>query len=134
MELFDPYKITLLVVGLSGLMMLIQILIADIAAIRQQHTPGYPVKPDHNSFLFRATRVHSNTNESISVFVLFAFFGVFTESNPFYLNVFSIIYFISRLAHMCFYYGDFKLARSVSFPLILIGLIGMFITGLVSWL
>ncbi len=81
MELFDPYRITLLVAGLTGLMMLIQILIADIAAIKLQHTPGYPVKPDHNSFLFRAARVHSNTNESIAAFVLFVFFGVLTESN-----------------------------------------------------
>ena len=33
MELFDPYKITILLLGFTGLMMLVQILIADIAAI-----------------------------------------------------------------------------------------------------
>jgi len=33
---------------------------------------------------------------------------------------------------MCFYYGDFKLARSISFPLSLVGLIGMFITAIVA--
>jgi len=134
MELFDPYKITLLVAGLTGLMMLIQMLIADVAAIKEKHTPGYPVKPDHASFLFRAARVHANTNESIAAFILFAFFGVFTASSALYLNVFSVIYLVSRIAHMCFYYGDFKLARSISFPLSLIGLIGMFITGITSWL
>jgi len=134
MELFEPYKITILVSGLTGLMMLIQILIADVVAIKEAHTPGYPVKPDHNSFLFRAVRVHANTNESIAAFVLFAFFGVFSASSALYLNVFSAIYFVSRLAHMCFYYGNFKLARSISFPLSLIGLIGMFITGLIAWI
>ena len=132
MELFDPYKITLLVAGLTGLMMLIQILIADVAAIKEQHTPGYPVKPDHTSFLFRAARAHANTNESIAVFVLFLLFGVFSASSALYLNAFSSIYLVSRIAHMCFYYGNFKLARSISFPLSLIGLIGMFITGLMT--
>jgi len=132
MEIFDPYKITILVSGLTGLMMLIQILIADVAAIKEQHTPGYPVNPDHNKFLFRAARAHANTNESIAIFVLFALFGVLSASNAFYLNIFSVIYIVSRIAHMCFYYGNVKLARSISFPLSLIGLIGMFITGLIS--
>ncbi len=130
MELFDPYKITILVSGLTGLMMLIQILVADVAAIKGQHTPGYPVKPDHNSFLFRAARVHANTNETIAIFILFVLFGVMSASNAFYLNVFSVIYFVSRIAHMFFYYGNFKSARSISFPLSLVGLIGMFITSL----
>ena len=133
MELFEPYKITLLVSGLTGLMMLIQILIADVAAIKEQHTPGYPVKPDHSSFLFRAARAHANTNESIAVFILFALFGVFSASNAFYLNAFSAIYLVSRIGHMCFYYGNIKLARSISFPFSLIGLIGMLITGLMTW-
>ena len=65
MELFEPYNITVLVSGLTGLMMLIQILVADVAAIKAQHIPGYPVKPGHDSFLFRAARAHANTNESI---------------------------------------------------------------------
>ena len=134
MELFDPYRITILLLGLTGLMMLVQILIADIAAIKQQHTPGYPVNPDHNNFLFRASRAQANTNESVAVFVLFALFGVFTASNALYLNAFSVIYFVSRIAHMSFYYGNLKLARSISFPLSLVGLIGMFITGLVAWI
>jgi uncharacterized MAPEG superfamily protein len=133
MELFEPYKITLLVAGLTGLMMLIQILIADVAAIKVQHTPGYPVKPDHTNFLFRAARAHANTNESIAVFILFLLFGLFSNSNALYLNAFSSIYLVSRIAHMCFYYGNFKLARSISFPLSLIGLIGMFITGLMTF-
>ena len=94
MEIFDPYKITILVSGLTGIMMLIQILIADVAAIKAQHTPGYPVEADHDSFLFRAARVHTNTNESIAAFALFVLFGVFSDANAYYLNVFSVIYFV----------------------------------------
>ena len=134
MELSDPYNITIIVAGLTGLMILIQILIVDVASIKSKHTPGYPVNPDHDSFLFRATRAHANTNESISAFILFVLFGVLSNANPLYLNVFSVIYFVGRLAHMCFYYGNFKLARSISFPISLIGLIGMFITAFISCL
>jgi uncharacterized MAPEG superfamily protein len=134
MELFDPYKITILVSGLTGLMMLIQIIVADVAAIKGQHTPGYPIKADHKTFVFRAARTHANTNESIAIFALFVLFGVLSSSNAFYLNIFSVIYFVSRIAHMCFYYGNFKLARSISFPFALIGLVGMFITGLISFI
>ena len=132
MELFDPYKITILVSGLTGLMMLIQIIVADVVAIKGQHTPGYPIAPDHKDFLFRAARVHENTNESISVFALFVLFGVLSSANSFYLDVFSVIYLVSRIAHMCFYYCNLKLARSISFALGLIGLVGMFITGLIA--
>jgi uncharacterized MAPEG superfamily protein len=133
MELFDPYKITILVSGLTGLLLLIQIIVADIAAIKGQHTPGYPIKPDHKSFLFRAARAHANTNESIVILALFILFGVLSSANAFYLNTFSVVYFVGRVAHMGFYYGNLKLARSISFPLSLIGLVGMFITGLVAW-
>ena len=134
MELFEAYKITLLMAGLTGVLMLVQLLIADATAIKLQHTPGYPVDADHKNFLFRATRAHSNTNESVAIFIVFAFFAVLTGSDAVYLNAFSALYFVSRLAHMCFYYADLKLARSISFGFILIGLVGMFITGLIVWL
>lgn len=133
MEVFDPYKITILVSGGIGALLLIQILVADVVAIKLNHTPGYPVNPDHNSFLFRAARVHANTNESIAIFILFALFGMFSGSDDFYLNAFSVIYLVGRVAHMMFYYLDLKIARSVSFPVSLVGLLGMFITGLSAW-
>jgi len=132
MELFDPYKITIWVSAIAGLLVLIQIIIADVAAIRGQHTPGYPVSSDHNNFLFRATRAHANTNESISVFILFVLFGIYSGSSAFYLNMFAMIYLIGRIAHMCFYYANLKLARSISFPVSLVGLIGMFVTSVTS--
>ena len=133
MELLDAYKITIFVAGLTGLLLLVQILIVDAMAIVKRHTPGYPVEIDHSSFLFRATRVHANMNESVAAFVLFALFGIFSESSALYLNIFSVIYFVGRVAHMIFYYCDYKLARSISFAFSIIGLIGMFISGLMVW-
>ncbi len=134
MELIDPYKITILVAGLTGLLLLIQILIVDIVAIMKRHIPGHPVETDHDSFLFRATRVHANTNESVAAFILFALFGVFSESNALYLNIFSVVYFIGRVSHMIFYYWNAKIVRSISFALSIIGLVGMFVSGLIVWL
>lgn len=134
MDLFEAYKITILIAGLTGLMLLIQILVADILAIKKKHTPGYPVASDHDDILFRAIRVHSNTNESIGIFSLCVLFGVLSGASVFYLNVFSSIYFLSRVGHMFFYYCDLRLARSISFALSLVGLAGMLITGLVPWL
>lgn len=133
MELFEPYKITILVSGLTGLLILLQIIVADVAAIKSQHTPGYPIAPDHESFLFRSARAYGNTNESIAAFALFAIFGVLSASDAQYLNAFALTYFVGRLAHMCFYYANVKLARSISFPVSLVGLLGMFVTGLVPW-
>ena len=133
MDIFLPYKITIIILGFTGLMMLIQIIIADIFAIKAKHTPGYPVNPDHSDFLFRATRVHSNTNETVAILILFALFGIFSGANALYLNGFSIVYLAGRVGHMVFYYGNVSLARSISFPVSLIGLIGMFITALMMW-
>lgn len=134
MNIFEAYKITILISGLTGLLLLIQIIIADILAIKTKHTPGYPISPNHNNFLFRAARAHNNTNESIAIFALFTLFGILSESNPSYLNAFSVVYFVSRFMHMICYYANFKLARSISFPLSLAGLMGMFISGLITWL
>ena len=111
-------------------MLLVQLLIADIVAIKHKHTPGYPIEPDHDSFLFRAARAHSNTNESIAIFVLFVVLGVFSGADPDYLNAFAVVYLIGRLAHMVFYYLNIKVARSLSFPVSLIGLVGMFVAGI----
>lgn len=133
MEVFDPYGITILVAGLTGLLLLIQLFVADVAAIKSKHTPGYPIESDHESFLFRATRAHANTNESVAALILFVIFGIFSSASPLYLNIFSVVYLVGRIAHMCCYYANLKLLRSIAFGLGLIGLIGMFVVGLISW-
>lgn len=134
MELFSPYKITLLIAGLTGVLLFVQILIADAVAIKQKHTPGYPIEPNHQHFLFRASRAHANTNESIAIFCLFAFFAVLSSAEPDYLNGFAVLYFAGRLSHMLAYYARIVLARSIAFAISLIGLAGMFVVGLIGWL
>ena len=130
MELLEPYKVTVFVIGMSGLMLLVQILLADIVAIKLKHTPGFPIEPDHDNFLFRAARAYSNTNETVAIFVLFAIFGMASGASALYLNAFAVTYLAGRLGHMIFYYANVQVARSLAFVVCLIGLIGMFITGL----
>ena len=133
MEHFSPYNITILVSGIVGFMLFTQLTIADLIALKEKHTPGYPIKPNHKNFLFRAVRAHSNSNESIGIFILFVFFGIFSGCDPQWLNILSSTYLIGRIAHMFFYYANIGLARSVSFGLILISLLGMFVVSILMW-
>ncbi|KZY47836.1 MULTISPECIES: MAPEG family protein [unclassified Oleiphilus] len=130
MEVFADYQLTLLIVGLTGLLLLTQILVSDAASIKLKHTPGYPVEADHARFLFRASRTYSNTNETIAVFILFALFAVYSGADASYIDAFSVTYFAGRVMHMLCYYANIALARSIGFVISLIGLIGMFVTSL----
>jgi uncharacterized MAPEG superfamily protein len=130
----EMYNITVLTIGIVGLLSLVQLLVADISAIKQKHTPGYPINPNHENFLFRATRAHSNLNESIAIFILFALFGILSSCSAYWLNAFSSIYLIGRILYMSFYYSNLKLARSASFGLSAISLLGMFFVSIAKWL
>jgi len=134
MEFFLPYKSAILILGIIGFLSLIQLLIADLYALKTKHTPGYPIKPDHNSFIFRAARAHSNTNESIAIFVIFLLFGMLSTASAQLLYYFSLVYLVGRILHMIFYYMNMQLARSASFLLILISLFGMFAVGVDAYL
>jgi len=127
------YETTVLVIGLIGLMLLLQLLVADVAAIKSGKTPGFSTEPDHGSILFRAERAFMNTNETVTIFLLFAAFSIVSSANPSWLNTLSVTYGLSRLLHMLFYYFDVKLARSAVFAVSLLALAGMFIVGLVQW-
>ncbi len=134
MEIFELYKTTILMVGLMGLILIIQLLVVDMIAIKQKHTPGFPVEPNHDSSLFRSVRAQSNTNESISIFILLVIFGILSSADPEWLNNFSIAYFVGRVGHMFFYYLGIGLARSIAFSVSLIALLGMLITSFLVWI
>jgi len=126
-ELYNPTIVAMLAMGF---LLLLQLLVADIAAIKAGHKPGHPIAPDGDTFIFRAARAHANTNESISVFMLFALAGMLAGSNPELLNPLSWAYVVCRVAHMVAYYAGLKLPRSIAFGISLVFLMGMFITVL----
>ncbi|EGR1514374.1 MAPEG family protein [Vibrio vulnificus] len=134
MELINQYSTSVLVLGLSGMLFFIQLLVADVTSIKQGHTPGISVNAGHESFLFRSSRAFANSNETVGILVLFMLFAIFSSANPLWINSLSLMYLFGRIGHMIFYYANFQLMRSVSFVVSAIGLIGMFVSGLMRWL
>ena len=120
--------------GLSGLTFFVQLLIADIVGLKSRHIPGYPIEPSHNKLHFRSARALSNTNESVSIFILLVCFSILSSANANLLNISSTVYLIGRVGHMLCYYFNLKLLRSISFGVSLLGLAAIFITGIVEWL
>lgn len=78
-NLYDP---TVVAMAFMGFLLLLQLIVADLAGIKAGHKPGYPIPADSRIFLFRAARAHANTNESISIFVLFAIVGMLLDASP----------------------------------------------------
>ncbi|MDV5170074.1 MAPEG family protein [Photobacterium rosenbergii] len=134
MEFLLEYQISIIVIGLVGLLMFIQLVIADIIAIKNKHIPGYPIKSNHRDFLFRASRAHLNTNESVAIFVLFVIFCFLSSASASVVNTCSLAYLTSRIGHMIFYYLDFKVLRSISFATSLVSLLALFFAGMLAWL
>lgn len=129
MEIFEPYATTIIVLGVSGLLFFLQLLVADVVSIKTGHPPGVAVEQTHDSLLFRASRVFANSNESVGIFILFVLFAIFSAADAAWVNGFSLVYFIGRVAHMVFYYANLKLLRSVAFAVSCVGLLGIFVAG-----
>lgn len=125
----SPYAPTIWALGVTGGLLLIQILVADVAGIRAHHAPGTPVAADPGSFLFRAVRAHANTNESVAAFILLALFGVLSMVTASTLNILAWVYVAGRGGHMLFYYAGVAPLRSVSFAVSILALLGMLILG-----
>lgn len=119
------HGLTLSALVAAGFLFLIQLVVADLTAIRAGHQAGYPVPANSDSLLFRTARAHANTSESIATFAIFAIAGVLAAADPVWLGVFAWGWVGCRVLHMAFYYGNQKLLRSTAFGVSLIMLIGM---------
>ena len=126
------YQLTIQALAAVAVLMLVQIIVVDVASIRTKHTPGAPVPADHGNFLFRATRVLGNTNESIAVFVLLVLYCVHTGAAHDYTAIAAWAYVAARIAHALCYYFDQRILRSVAFGLSLLALFGLLFVGLLT--
>ncbi|TMP34240.1 MAPEG family protein [Pseudoalteromonas rubra] len=133
-ELLVPYQLTILVLGLTGGLFLIQLAIVDIIAIKQKHPPGVAVTQDPQTLLFRSNRVFANSNETVGILLLVVLFAVFSGTHPGWLNGLAVTYLLSRVGHMVCYYLDLKLLRSISFGVCYLSLLAIFISGMTAWL
>lgn len=124
------YQSTLVALITAGALVLFQLIVADIAAIRAKHKAGTPIPPDFSRFYFRAARAHANTNESISSFLAFAVVGMLAGVIPSVLGSLAWLYIACRTGHMLAYYANHKLLRSTAFGLSLVVLVAMLYVGL----
>ncbi|ELA9373279.1 MAPEG family protein [Vibrio parahaemolyticus] len=134
MEWVAQYSTSVLVLGLTGVLFFIQLLVADVIGIKRGHIPETPVDEGHESFLFRSSRAFANSNETVGILVLFMLFAILSSANPTWVNGYAIVYLAGRIGHMVFYYVNRQLMRSVSFVVSAIGLLGVFVAGLLRWL
>ncbi|WP_370306316.1 MAPEG family protein [Sinimarinibacterium flocculans] len=128
-EFLLPYGAVVAAFGATGVLILVQMLVADVAGIRARHVPGAPVPTDHGLFLFRAVRAHANTNESVAAFVLLSLFGIFNGADAQWLGILAWTYVGGRVAHMLCYYADQRLLRSLAFAIALLALLAMAAVG-----
>ena len=124
-----PYRATVAALGTMGGLLLLQIVVLDLAGIKAGHVPGAAVTGGHDDFFFRASRAHANTNESLAAFILLALFGILHTVSPGWLNLCAVAFVAARIAHMLCYYADLKLARSASFVVAFLALVGMLVVG-----
>lgn len=125
-EIVAHYHALLMVsAGVVGLM-LIQLLTVDVAGLVTKHIPGTAVPQNHASFLFRANRAFANTNESIALYVLLLVLLIFTGSDPLLSGYAAMTFLGGRVLHSICYWFDLRIARSITFVVILAGLLWMF--------
>ncbi len=134
MQWLDAYNPTIWAMAVTAGLFLLQMLIADFAGIKARHQPGTPVPVDPSLFLFRASRAHANTNESIAAFVLLALTGILANAPAAWLNGLAWVYVAGRAGHMLFYYAKLATARTIAFTVGVLGLLGMLLVCLMALL
>jgi uncharacterized MAPEG superfamily protein len=117
-----PYAMTVFAMAAVAALFLLQILVVDAAGIKGRHVPGMPIPADHSSFLFRASRAHANTNESLGAFILLVIVAILLSASPSWTNGAAWLYVAGRAGHMVCYYADWRFARSSAFVVALLAL------------
>lgn len=125
MEQIAAYHMTGVAMAAAGILLFVQLLVADIAGMRVPHIPGAPIEPDHSNFIFRAHRALGNMNESVGIFIIFALVGILSAADPLWLGRIALGYIAARTGYMLCYWFNIKLMRSVFFGLSLLALLGL---------
>ncbi|MFT5098770.1 MAG: putative MAPEG superfamily protein [Planctomycetaceae bacterium] len=130
MDIFEQFQQLTVTLGVMALLMLIQIVMADVLGILAKHVPGTPIDANHDSLLFRANRTVANTNESIAVFILAVIFCVLAGASPVHTAYAASGFVVSRVLYAIFYYANWQLLRSVVFGVSLLFLFALLLVGM----
>lgn len=125
----EIYQSSILALGALAVLMLAQLLIADVTGILHKKVPGTSVVESHANSLFRVTRTLANTNESVAIFIVAWLFCVFSGASPDYTAYSSWAYVTARLLYAFCYYANIQVMRSVCFILSLLAIAGLIAVG-----
>lgn len=128
-DILNFYSLTIHAWGALALLLLVQLIIADVIGIRSRHVPGTAPDQNHGNPLFRASRVVANTNESLGLYIVLALFCIFNGADVTYTGYLSWAYVIGRAIYALCYYINQPTLRSVSFGITLLVLTAMLIVG-----
>ena len=123
--MLEFYDVTVLSWGALALLLITQIIVADVVGIRSGHKPGAPVEGGHDSLQFRTSRTVANTNEGIAAYLVAVAFCVFSGADTGYTGYLSWAYVIARYAYAACYYADLRMLRSVCFGVSLFAIVGL---------
>lgn len=115
--------------GAMALLMLVQLLLADVVGIRSKHSPGSVVSGGHDDPFFRVSRTVANTNESIAIFVLAVMFCIMSGADEHATAKAAWAFVALRGAYAICYYLNIKMLRSICFGLSLLALVALLFIG-----
>jgi len=125
----QTYEMAIYAIGALALLMLLQLLVADVVGILSKHTPGSAIGGGHSDVLFRVSRTVANTNESIAIFILATLFCILSGASPTFTAYAAWGFVLSRALYAIFYYSNLQIFRSVIFGISLLCLLGLLLTG-----
>ena len=128
-DIMQTYEMTIYAIGVLALLLLSQLLVADVVGILSKHTPGSAIGGGHSDLLFRVSRTAANTNESIAIFILATLFCILSGASPTYTAYGAWGFVLSRALYAVFYYSNLQTLRSATFAISLCCLLGLLLTG-----
>jgi uncharacterized MAPEG superfamily protein len=102
----EAYRFSLLVLPALALTILIQnFLLAPLAFISGEQTPGMPLRHDHSKLGFRAMRTYANSAEMFPAFGWALLAAIIAGAAPLLVNWLAGIYFAFRMVFWVVYYS-----------------------------
>lgn len=119
------YHLTLSLLAALILLVLMQgFLLAPLAFIKEEQSPGMPLKGDPSLFSFRVIRTYQNSTESLPLILGAAFLAIIAGVSPGWVNWLVGIHFLARIAFWVAYYsGVGKHAGGIRTLTFVIGLV-----------
>ena len=100
------YRPSFVILAILALVVLVQnFLTAPLAFIKNEQTPGMPLKHDHSMLSFRAMRTYANSTETFPAFGWALLVAVVAGAAPLLINWLAGIYLAFRMIFWVVYYS-----------------------------